>query len=159
MNETIIGTKASTAKHISDPFGISKYQIPKMELPAELHEMAEKGVAHVRETCAKAKVASEEAGDLLEEVYTTAAKGALDYNLKIIDFGRANARAAFDYAYALLGVKSPSQFIELSTTHMRKQFDIASAQNKELYALAQEMAAETAAPIKTSMSKTFNKAT
>ncbi len=83
----------------------------------------------------------------------------MDYNLKLTDFGRTNARAAFDYAHELLGVKSPSQLIEMSTAHIRKQFDIAFVQNKELYTLAQEMAAETAAPIKTSMSKTFNKAT
>jgi hypothetical protein len=40
---------------------------------------------------------------------------------------------------------------------MRKQFDIASAQNKELYALAQAVAAEAAGPIKASMSRSFNK--
>ena len=72
-----------------------------------------------------------------------------DYNLKLIEIVRTNTRAAFDYVHELLGVKSPSEFIELSTAHMRKQFDIVSAQNKELYALAQEIAAEAAEPIKT----------
>jgi hypothetical protein len=79
-------------------------------------------------------------------------------NLKVIDFGRTNTRAAFDYAYELLGVKSPSEFIELSSAHMRKQFDMVSAQNKELYALAREVASEAAGPIKASRSKAFNKA-
>jgi hypothetical protein len=46
-----------------------------------------------------------------------------------------------------LGVKSPSEFIELSTAQMRKQFDMFSAQNKELCALAQEVATEAAEPI------------
>ena len=64
-----------------------------------------------------------------------------------------------NYARELLGVKSPAEFIELSTAHMRNQFDIASAQNKELCALAQEVASEAAEPIKTSVSKAFNKAT
>ena len=157
MNETTTGaTKAKTAKYLNDPFGMSSHEMPKMEVPAQFREMTDKGVAQARETCAKAKVASEEAADLLENVYATAAKGATDYNLKLMDFSRTNARAAFDYAHELLGVKSPSELIELSTAHIRKQFDIASAQNKELVALAQEMAAETAAPIKTSMSKAFN---
>jgi hypothetical protein len=66
-------------------------------------------------TCEKAKVASEEAADLLQTAYATVAKGATEYNHKLIDFGRTNTRAAFDYAYELLGVKSPSEFIELST--------------------------------------------
>ena len=56
-------------------------------------------------------------------------------------------------------MKSPSEFIELSTAHMRKQFDIASAQNKELCALVQEVATEAAEPIKTGVSKSFNRAT
>ena len=50
------------------------------------------------------------------------------------------------------------EFIELSTAHMRKQFDIFSAQNKELCALAQEVATKAAEPIKAGVSKAFNKA-
>jgi phasin len=134
-------------------------EMPKMEVPGEFREMTDKGVAHARDTYAKAKVASEETVDLLENIYATAAKGATDYNLKVIDIARTNTRAAFDYAHELLGVKSPSEFIELSTAHMRKQFDIVSAQNKELCALAQEVATEAAEPIKTGVSKALNKAT
>ena len=134
-------------------------EMPKMEVPGEFREMTDKGVAHARDTFAKAKVASEEAVDLLESIYATVAKGATDYNLKVIDIARTNTRAAFDYAHELLGVKSPSEFIELSTAHMRKQFDIVSAQNKELCALAQEVATEAAEPIKTGVSKALNKAT
>jgi len=160
MNETIIGgNKAKTAKSITDPFGMSKYEMPKMEVPAELREMTDKGVAHARDAYAKAKVASEEAGDLLENVYATVAKGATEYNLKIIEIARTNNRAAFDYAHQLLGVKSPSELIELSTAHMRRQFDIVSAQNKELHALVQELTAEATAPIKTGISKAFNNVT
>jgi len=121
--------------------------------------MTDKGVAHARDTYAKAKAASEEAADLLESTYTTVTKGTTDYNLKLIEIARINTRAAFDYAHELLGVKSSSQFIELSTVHMRKQFDLITAQNKELCALAQEVATEALAPIKTGVSTAFNKAT
>jgi phasin len=160
MNETTTGaTKAKTAKHMTDSFGLPKYEMPKMEVPAEFLEMTDKGIAHARDTYAKAKVASEEAADLLENTYATVAKGATDYNLKLIEIARTNTRAAFDYAHELLGVKSPSEFIELSTAHMRKQFDIASAQNKELCALVQEVATEAAEPIKTGVFKSFNRAT
>ena len=129
-----------------------------MEVPAEFVEVTYKGIAHARDAYAKAKVASEEAADLLETTYAAVAKGATDYNLKLIEIARTNTRAAFDYAHELLGVRSPSEFFELSTAHMRKQFDIASAQNKELCALAQEVATEAAEPIKTGVSKAFNKA-
>jgi phasin len=119
--------------------------------------MTEKGLAHVRDTYAKAKVASDEAADLLQNTYATAIKGANDYNLKLFEIARANTGAAFDYAHELLDVKSPSEFIELTTAQMRKQFDMFSAQNKELCALAQEVATEAAEPIKTGVSKAFNK--
>jgi len=87
----------------------------------------------------------------------TVAKGATEYNRKLIEFARVNTRSAFDYAQGLLGVKSPSEFVELATAHTRKQFDIASAQNKELYTLAQDTATKAAEPIKTSVSKGINK--
>jgi phasin len=160
MNETTTGaTKAKTAKQMADSFGLSMYEMPKMEVPAEFREMTAKGVAHARDTYAKAKAASEEAADLLESTYATVAKGATDYNLKLIEIARINTRATFDYALELLDVKSPSEFIELSTVHMRKQFDLFTAQNKELCALAQEVTTEAAAPIETGVSKAFNKAT
>ena len=166
MTET---TKAKTTKHAASPFGVPDYGIPKfeipkfdlpnMEMPEAFREMTEKGVAHAKDTYAKAKVASEEAVDLLENSYVTVAKGATDYNLKLIEIARTNTLAAFDYAHELLGVKSPSEFIELSTAQIRKQFDIASAQNGELCALAQQVATEASKPIKTGMSKALNKAT
>jgi phasin len=169
MTETTTATtKAKTAKHAASPFGlpdygITNFEMPKfdmsnMEMPEAFREMTEKSVTHAKDTYAKAKVASEEAADLLQNTYATVAKGATDYNLKLIEIARANTRAAFDYAHELLGVKSPSEFIELSTAQMRKQFDIVSGQNKELCALAQEVATAAAKSIKTGVSKAFNKA-
>jgi phasin family protein len=42
-------------------------------------------------------------------------------------------------------VKSPSEFIELSTAHARKQFEAMTAQTKELTELAQKVTTEIAA--------------
>jgi phasin len=170
MTETTsAATKAKTTKHDASSFSLPdygipnfempKFDMPNMEMPEAFREMTEKGVAHAKDTYAKAKMASEEAADLLQKTYATVAKGATDYNLKLIEIARANTRAAFDYANELLGVKSPSEFIELSTTQMRKQFDIASVQNRELCALAQETATEAAKPLNTGVSKAFKKAT
>jgi phasin len=156
-------TKSAASSFIRPDFGMPKFEMPKfdmpnMEMPEAFREMAEKGVEHTRDACAKAKVASEEAADLLENTYEAAAKRASDYNRKLIEIARTNTRAAFDYVHALLGAKSPSEFIELSTAQMQKQFESVSAQNKELSALVQEIAAEAAGKIKTGMSKAINKA-
>jgi phasin len=163
MTETTTATiKTKTTKHAASSlipnFEMPKFDMSNMEMPEAFREMTEKGVAHAKDTYAKARVASEEAADLLQNTCVAVAKGATDYNLKLIEITRANTRAAFDYAHELLGVKSPSEFIELSTAQMRKQFDIASAQNRELCALAQKVATETAESIKSRVSKAFNTA-
>jgi len=134
MTETTpIATKAKTAKHATSPidvpdYGLLKFEMPKfdlsnMEVPEALREMTEKGVERTRDACERAKVASEKAADLFEDTYETAAKRATDYNHKLIEIARTNTRAAFDYINDLLGVKSPSEFIELSTGQMRKQYE------------------------------------
>lgn len=170
MTETTpIATKAKTAKHATSPidvpdYGLLKFEMPKfdlsnMEVPEALREMTEKGVERTRDACERAKEASEKAADLFESTYEATVKHAADYNHKLIEMGRANTRTAFDYIDRLLGVKSPSEFIELSTAQVRKQFEIVSAQNKELCGLAQEMVTEAAEKIRTSVSKIVNKAT
>jgi phasin len=160
MNETTTGAgNDKTTKRVTGSFDPSNFEMPRVEMPVEFREMTDKGIAHAKDTCAKAKIASEEAADVLKNAYTIVAKGATDYNLKLIEIVRSNTRAAFDYADELLGVKSPSQFIELSTAHMRKQFETVSAQGKELYALAQKAAADAAEPVKAGVSKAFHKPT
>ena len=95
--------------------------------------------------------------DLLEDSYTTAAKGASDYGLKLLEITRANTNAAFDFASELMTVKSFSEVVELSTAHARKQFDAMSAQTKELTALAQKVATESTEPLKAGVTNAFKK--
>lgn len=82
-------------------------------MPEAFRKMAQKQVEQTRDAYAKAKVASEEAVNLLENTYEAAAKRATDYNNKLIEIAGTNVRAAFDYVQQLLGAKSPSELIEL----------------------------------------------
>ena len=138
-------------------FEIPNFEMPKMEVPAAFREFAEKGATQVKENYEKMKAAAEEATDVLEDTYATAAKGCADYGLKLIEASRANTNAAFDFYTELMSVKSYSEVVELSTAHARKQFEAVTAQTKDLTALAQKMATETAEPIKDSVSKAFSK--
>jgi phasin len=157
---------AEAVKTLSNPksfafempkFEIPSFEMPKMEVPAAFREVAEKSVAQAKETWDKMKAASEEATEIMEETYTTASKGASDYGLKVIDTTRSNVNAAFDFASALMGAKSFSEVIELSTAHARSSFDTMSAQTKELAALAQKVATDAAEPMKTGMTTAFKK--
>ena len=138
-------------------FDFPKFEIPKLEVPAAFREIAEKSVAQTKDAYEKMKAATEEATDLIEETYTTAAKGTADYNLKVLEAARTNANAAFDYAKELLAVKSFSDVVELTTAHARKQFETLTEQSKELTALAQKVATDTAEPIKAGVGKAFKK--
>lgn len=138
-------------------FGIPSFDMPKMEVPAAFREFAEKGVAQSKENYEKFKAVAEQNTEMLETVYSTASKGATDYGLKVIEIARGNTDAMFNYVEAMFGVKSPSEFIELSTRYTREQFETLSGQSKELAGLAQKVATETAEPIKSSVSKAMKK--
>lgn len=142
-----LATTVKTAKNAGSSFGLPNYEIPKLDLPTvevppAFRELADQGIVQARETYEKAKAATEKATDQLKEAYTTAAKGATDYNIKVIEIARANTNTAVDNAFELLGVKSLTEFVELSTKHARKQFEVMTAQTRELAELAQKVTTE-----------------
>ena len=138
-------------------FELPKFDLPNLEPPAAFHQMTEKSLAQTKEGCEKAKALAEEAADIFEQSYVSAANGAMNYNLKLVEAARANTRAAFDFTRQLLEVRSIPELIELSTVHARKQFEALSEQTKELTSLAQKSAIETAEPIKAGVTKTVQK--
>ena len=100
--------------------------------------------------------ATTQAADLITNSYSTAVKGAQEYNNKLIEFAHANTNAAFDFFQKVSGVKSPSEFVELSTGHVRKQIETLTEQTKQLTTLAQQVTRATAEPIKTGVAKVFD---
>ena len=150
-------SKPSTGAFEMPKFEMPKFDMPKVEMPAAFREMAERGVAQAKDTYEKMKAAAEEATDVLETTYSTATKGASDYGLKVIEAARANTNAAFDFAGEIMAAKTLSEVVELTNAHARKQFESLSQQTKELGALAQKVATETAEPIKSGMNKAMSK--
>jgi phasin len=150
-------SKPSTSAFEMPKFEIPKFEIPKVEMPAAFREFAERGVAQCKDTYEKMKAAAEEATDVLETTYSTATRGASDYGLKVIEAARVNTNAAFDFAGELITAKTLSEVIELSSAHTRKQFEAYTEQGKELTALAQKVATDTAEPIKGGMNRAFSK--
>ena len=138
-------------------FEMPKFEMPKMEVPAAFREFAEKGVSQCKDNWEKMKAVSEEASDLIETSCATAAKGYADYGTKVLEAARANTNAQFDYAAKLMTVKSLAEWVELSTAHMRSQYEAMTGQTKELSALAQKVATETTEPLKDSVTSAFKK--
>ena len=139
----------------TDPFSAS---IIPFEVPEQMRAFAEKGVSQARDSYAKFKEAAESQNGAIEAVFTCASKGASDYSAKLMEIMKANTTANLDFAQELLGVKSPSEAMELWTTHARKTYETISAQLKELAELSQKVATETVEPIKASAAKYYKPA-
>ena len=139
----------------TDPFSAS---VIPFEVPEQMRAFAEKGVSQARDSYAKFKDAAETHNGTIEAVFTTASKGASEYSAKLMEIMKANTTASLDFAQELFSVKSPTEAMELWTSHAKKQFETFTAQTKQLAELSQKVAAETAEPIKASAAKLFKPA-
>src|SRR5205085_11737443 len=139
----------------TDPFSAS---IIPFEVPEQMRAFAEKGVSQAREGYAKFKDAAEAHNGTIEAVFSSVNKGASTYSAKVMEFVKANTTTSLDFAQELFGVKSPSEALELWTSHSRKQFEALSGQAKELAELGQKVASQTVEPIKTNASKYYKPA-
>ena len=72
------------------------------------------------------------------DLIRSAVQVSQDYNAKIMEFATANTHAAFEYFRKLHGAKSPSEVIELTSSHMREQSEILTEQAKQLAEMAQK---------------------
>src|SRR6202040_1446159 len=81
--------------------------------PEQLRAFAEKGVSQARDSYARFKDVAETHNGTIEAVITTASKGASEYSTKLMEMIKANTTANLDFAQELLGVKSPSESLEL----------------------------------------------
>jgi phasin len=139
----------------TDPFSAS---VIPFEVPEQMRAFAEKGVSQARDSYAKFKDVAESHNGTIEAVFTTASKGYSEYSAKLMEMMKASSTANLDFMQSLIGVKSPSEAIELWTSHARKQFETFTAHSKELAELTQKVAAETVEPIKANASKLFKPA-
>ena len=146
MSESEVKAGANGTKSFAMPM----FGFPKVGLFGEL---AEQSVARAQEGYEKIKAASEEMAVALRETYSSNARSATDYGLKVIEMSNANAASAIDFFAHLLGSKSVADVVTLSTAQARKAFDTASAQNKELWELTQKLATETGEPLKKHVAK------
>ena len=126
---------------------------PHTNAPRQLREMTEKGAEQSREFLGKISSATSEAASVMQTCCSTALKGMQDYNSKVVEFTHDNTKSYADFMQKLVGVRSPTDFIQLSTDYTQHQFERLTEQAKELTALAQQMTKATAEPFKASLAK------
>src|ERR1700694_2246867 len=150
-------TNANVGADGKRAFEMPLFELPKMAMPGVFLEIAEQSAVRVKENCEKMKAPSGEMADAFRETYSTNAKASADYGVKVIEISSVNTNSVFDFLTSLIGTKSVSEIIKLSAGQARKNFDVASAQNMKLWALAEKVAPETPEPVKKSVSRVLQK--
>jgi phasin len=130
----------------------------KTEASEQFSEIAEKGAAQSKKAFDTLSAATGQTADAMRNCCSNAVKGAQDYSNKVVEFAQTNTNATFDFAQRISGVKSPSDFIELSTEHARQQLETLAKQTTELVGLAQRVSLATAEPLKTGFTKSLTEA-
>ncbi|MFG3756321.1 phasin family protein, partial [Klebsiella pneumoniae] len=103
----------------------------------------------------KLKEAAEANNGAIEAAYQSATRGASDYATKLLEIAKTNTDEAFGFAQALLGSKSVTDAFGLMNSHAHRQFELLTAQSKDLVELSQKVASEAVEPIKSSAAKAF----
>jgi hypothetical protein len=62
------------------------------------------------------------------------------YQAKLIDIAKENMQFAFDFGQALVAVKTPVEFADVTTQYSKRQFDMFQEQTRELMALTRSQA-------------------
>jgi phasin len=134
---------------------IQAFSAPIADLQENVRKAVEKGFVDTRGAYDKAKIAAEEATRAVESSYSTAAKGIVEVNGKALQALRANTEANLDFVKSAFGVKSVSELAALQREHASRLLEAISIQAKEIVALAQKVASESAEPIRRHVAKTF----
>jgi len=124
----------------------------------QLRDMAGTGAKQSKEAFEKIGAATTEAAEVMTNCCSTALKGMQDYNRKLAEFTHANTMSAFEFIQSLVGVKAPSEFVQVSTEYARHQLETMAEQTKQLAGLTQRITLTTAEPLKTGVSKAFSRA-
>ena len=140
------------------PLGSEGYKSDRPSTEAAGAVRQVQGVSLANELSEKTTATAEHTTRVLEQTYSTVAKGAADFNRQWLEMIRANTNSTLDFVHQLVGVKSPTELFELSSAHSRKQFETFAEQSKQLAGLAQKVTSDAIAPVQAGMKSALIKA-
>ena len=91
------------------------------EVPAQVREMAEKGVEQARKAYGEFLTAANEAASKVEGSAQTMRNGAEDLNKKAVSATEESVNASFELATNLVKAKSLQEAMELQTKYVQSQ--------------------------------------
>jgi len=127
-------------------------------VPESVRSLTEAMVSQNQEVYERTRETMEDAIDMLESTFDRAGQGTAALNRKAIDIAQSNFNSGFDLAKELAGAETLPQLIEIQAAFMRRQFDRLNAQAGEIRELATKVTNETAEPVKSHLTRSFEAA-
>ena len=160
MTDANLNAETNAAPHNGAANGSAKLQfdVPFFNMQTIFGNLAEQGTTRAQANFAQIKATSEEMTAALCDACTTNASRAADYRTKVLEISHANTTSTLEFFSQLVDARSLADLVDISTAHSRKILETASAQNRELWDLAQRVATETAEPIKQSLDRVLRSA-
>ena len=154
MTETI-QTRPAKAARTAASAAVTTSETLRAEAPSSFVDLFDKTLARTKDMHEKMSTIFEHSTEAFEEAFSCANRGSTEYRIKLMEIARANANTAFDLARQACEAKSLPALFEVTLAHQRKQFELASAQLKELSALTQKVVSETTEPIRQGIAGPF----
>jgi phasin len=121
-------------------------------------QFADKSTKPVRETIERGVSAAKEATKVAEHSLSSSLASMRELNGKLIDMAHANADEVFDLAHELASAEAPSDLAAIWSAYARRQFEMMTAQVRELTLLGQKFASRSTDPFKRSFNEIFRHA-
>lgn len=148
----------SAFKDATDPQRIADAQAAMGMDPAKMQEalrtMTERSMEQSRQAYQRMRSVSEDATRTLESTLENAHSGSLNLSKKAIEAMRSNAEMGFSHLEKLASAKSLAEVIELQTSFVRRQVEMATDQARELQAMSQSVAQDLMKPARDMAQKT-----
>jgi phasin len=151
-------TNAAPLNETANGHAKLKFDMPFFNIQTMFGALAGPTATRAKANFEQMKATSEEITAALYEACSINAKRTADYGTKVIEISNTNTSSALDFLSQLADARSFADLVNLSTVHGRKTFEAASAQNRELWDMAQKVASETTEPIKNSFNRVLHKA-
>ena len=154
MTKTTQARTARAARTAASAAGAT-FETLRAEAPSSFIDLFDKTLARSKDMHEKMSTIFGHSTEAFEEAFSCANRGSTEYRVKLMEIARQNANTTFDLARQAFEAKSLPELLELTLAHQRKQFELASAQLKELSALTQKVVNETTAPIRHGIAEPF----
>jgi phasin len=149
FNQAADAAKAAgeaSVRNAQEMMGNAQSMMDPSKMSETFRAMTQKSMEQSKEAYARMKSAADDATKTLESTMESAHQGSLSLSKKAIDAMRNNAEAGFQHMEKMMSAKSFAEVIEMQTSYLRKQVEMATDQTKDLQSLAQQVAQELMKP-------------